>query len=395
MTTDQTYGVPLPTPAAAALDNADLPCAFWDADLSADSNHPDALAIQALREESSPAERAETLKVQGNDALARGLQLGKRFYVAEAVKLYTQALGLIAGLEGTADDGLPALRVALLSNRAQAHLTLRNDRSALADATAATAADASAVKAWHRAVRAAGRLGEWGAADAAVAGGLAAAPGHAALTALSAELAASRAKAEAAAAARAAAAAAARAPAAAVAAAIAAHGVRVGLPQLDRVGARKPTLSPDDKSTLLWPLVFVYPEAGGARDVVEAASEGVPLAAHLDEMFCEAAPPLEWNDSHAYTRSTVELYYLSHATQPLEVPALIECLHGGWPEGVAAAPPERYGPRAARWVRVDESLPLADVLAAPDLVVPGVPVFFVVARGTAYRDRFVASEGFD
>ena len=176
MTTDQTYGVPLPTPAAVALDNSDLPCAFWDADLSSDSNHPDALAIQALREESSPAERAETLKVQGNDALARGLQLGKRFYVAEAVKLYTQALGLIAGLEGTEEEGLPALRVALLSNRAQAHLTLRNDRSALADATAATAADPAAVKAWHRAARAAGRLGEWETAGAAVAGGLAAAP---------------------------------------------------------------------------------------------------------------------------------------------------------------------------------------------------------------------------
>ena len=212
------------------------------------------------------------------------------------------------------------------------------------------------------------------------------------MTALSSELAASRTKAEAAAAARAAAAAAARAPAAAVATAIAARGVRVGLPQLDRVGARRPALCPDT-STLLWPLVFVYPEAGGARDVVEVADEGVPLCAHLDELFCEAAPPLEWDDAHAYTRASVELYYLSHATQPLEVPALIECLHGGWPEGVAAAPPERYGPRAARWVRVDESLPLADVLAAPDLVVPGVPVFFVVAKGTAYRDRFVESDG--
>jgi len=46
------------------LDNADIPCAFWDALPEPGSDHPDLLAIEALKAESSILERAETLKVR-------------------------------------------------------------------------------------------------------------------------------------------------------------------------------------------------------------------------------------------------------------------------------------------------------------------------------------------
>jgi hypothetical protein len=153
------------------------------------------------------------------------------------------------------------------------------------------------------------------------------------------------------------------------------------------VGTRKPAL--DGDGVLHWPLLFVYPEAGGATDVVESADERVPLAPHLDEMFGPAAPPLPWDTEAAYTRARVEVYYLSHATSPLPLPALVDALHCGWPPGVEAAPPARYGPRAARWVRVDEGEALGGVLGRGDCVVPGVPVFFVLAAGTAFRERFL------
>ena len=58
------YGAPSPAPPrtpGTGLDNADLPCAFWDA-VPAGTDHPDLLAIEALKEESTPEERAETLK---------------------------------------------------------------------------------------------------------------------------------------------------------------------------------------------------------------------------------------------------------------------------------------------------------------------------------------------
>ena len=44
------------------LRNDDIPAAFWDT-LPEDSSNEDMLAIQALKEESTPEERAEALKV--------------------------------------------------------------------------------------------------------------------------------------------------------------------------------------------------------------------------------------------------------------------------------------------------------------------------------------------
>lgn len=45
------------------LSNDDIPAAFWDT-LAEDEENPDLLAIKALQEESTPEERAQTLKVR-------------------------------------------------------------------------------------------------------------------------------------------------------------------------------------------------------------------------------------------------------------------------------------------------------------------------------------------
>lgn len=47
---------------ATGLSNEELPAAFWDT-LPKTSDHPDQLAIEALRAESTPDEQAETHKV--------------------------------------------------------------------------------------------------------------------------------------------------------------------------------------------------------------------------------------------------------------------------------------------------------------------------------------------
>ena len=52
--------------------------------------------------------------------------------------------------------------------------------------------------------------------------------------------------------------------------------------------------------------------------------------------------------------------------------------------------PKRYGKAAAKWERVDERKSLREALTAPGHVVPGLPLFWVVARGTEYRERFLA-----
>ena len=65
------------------------------------------------------------LQGQGNDALKRGLQLKKKFYLREAQGMYTKGLDM--------GSTLPELESVLHSNRAQAHLLLENYRSALED----------------------------------------------------------------------------------------------------------------------------------------------------------------------------------------------------------------------------------------------------------------------
>jgi len=75
---------------------------------------------------------------------------------------------------------------------------------------------------------------------------------------------------------------------------------------------------------------------------------------------------------------------VSETNQRVRSAGAAQALHGGWPAGASDAGPQRYGARAARWVRVDPAATLGAVLAAPDHVVPGVPVFFVVAAGTAF-----------
>lgn len=144
-------------------------------------------------------------------------------------------------------------------------------------------------------------------------------------------------------------------------------------------------------------------------------------------MFGPSAPPLEWDAQGEYSRERVQLYYLSNAGPPLQqvsvsaavhdgmqacaharacdvdavcmfvyLPCvqeqLVQAMHGQWPELPADAGPRRYGPGASHWVAVDEAASLRQVLLAPDHVVPGVPLFWVVAKGTDYARRFVAEE---
>ena len=52
----------------------------------------------------------------------------------------------------------------------------------------------------------------------------------------------------------------------------------------------------------------------------------------------------------------------------------------------------RYGKKAAKWIKADESMTLKQILQQSDLVIPGIPAFFVVAEGTDFRERFLSRE---
>ncbi len=75
---------------------------------------------------------------QGNEALKTGLKHRKKFYFREAITAYTKGLDVQCG------DSI--IETVLLSNRAQVHLQLGNDRNALEDSLRALQLDANNVK---------------------------------------------------------------------------------------------------------------------------------------------------------------------------------------------------------------------------------------------------------
>jgi hypothetical protein len=50
-------------------------------------------------------------------------------------------------------------------------------------------------------------------------------------------------------------------------------------------------------------------------DVIEQFDERSTFTEHLDNMFGEGAPPLEWDSAGAYTRDRLELYYQTNAVR--------------------------------------------------------------------------------
>lgn len=65
---------------------------------------------------------------------------------------------------------------------------------------------------------------------------------------------------------------------------------------------------------------------------------------------------------------------------------------GKSPEGFEESGPSRFGAKSAQWVRVNEADALGELLQRADFVIPGIPVLFAVAKGTEFRERFLANE---
>ncbi|KAG2485965.1 hypothetical protein HYH03_015291 [Edaphochlamys debaryana] len=343
--------------------------------------------MQAIDEEVPPEEKAENFKKQGNNKLRlaqsdKADTAARRTLLREAVQAYTDGLAVkVSNAQ---------MNAVLLSNRAHVQLLLGNFRKALEDALAARQLEPGNVKALFRAARAASKLAQWGQCLALCEEGRAADPASKEFEGMAKEASAKLEEQRQKEAAAAAAAEAEAAPARALAEALTARGYKLTRPQVSLGQRTRPELRPD--GSLVWPVLLLYPESGG-QDVVEAFGEEDTFEEHLDMMFGPEAPPLEWDADRAYARDRVELYYLAHAGRPLGRDQLVEAMQGRWPKGADSADmgPQRYGSRAARLRRINPRHTLRKVLASEDHVVPGLPLFFVVARDTAYRQRFLES----
>ncbi len=74
------------------------------------------------------------------------------------------------------------------------------------------------------------------------------------------------------------------------------------------------------------------------------------------------------------------------------VRAFVQALHGGWPENGRQAAPQRYGPKAAKWVAVAEDDLLGAILAHEEYIVPGLPVFFIVPAKSHVEEQLLSNE---
>ena len=364
-----------------------LPALFWDGseDWINEDNCADFAALQSLKyDDSTPTERAEEYKRKGNDALK---YKQNKLYVRKAVQQYTLAL-----LETFEDS---KLRAVVHGNRAHAALLLGNDGKALEDAKACVALDPTNVKGWFRAAKASYGLARLGECAAHCEQGLALEPENRDIKAIlkAAKKATARREEKARTLERV------RAETKAYLARVRARGVKLGPPVLG-AGEHFPKLEETDEAATYW-VLFVYPEVM-QTDIIERFDERATLGEQADEMFGAGAPPLPWDGAGAYARDRIELYYQSNAA-PAYPPEVLEARvmqgYGGdaaddSSDKTRVEPWQKpaIDPRDQKMVPIDESKTLGEVLAEDECVVPGHPIVYVVAKGTEFREKFLAGE---
>eukprot|EP00898_Chlorokybus_atmophyticus_P004029 jgi/Chlat1/4627/Chrsp3S00434 len=320
------------------------------------SSNPDLAALQSLLydPDDDPVEAAENFKEQGNKALRRG----PPFY-RNALKFYTQAIEV-----GTSDKRQNAVYRA---NRAHVHLLQRNNGKALADALAATELDPSHLKARYRAAKAALALSKLEVALHHCQEGLKIDPNNKELssiksmveqrlTALEGKRALERRAEE---------------QAQVLVAALKQRGVHVG-PQayVEHSRGRRP-----------------YLDSTGVHAFVVCHS--LTLLWHV---FAPSAPQAQWDVEHKYRRDTVELYYHKDAAKPFSDTQLLKYIaqaYGG-PAMEAVDTEDALGQQPVLQ-RAPETQTLKQTLSASQHVIPGIPVLYVLAKGTGFRERVLRS----
>ncbi|XP_039135056.1 tetratricopeptide repeat protein 4 homolog [Dioscorea cayenensis subsp. rotundata] len=343
-----------------------------------ESEQADLAAIAAIKESA-----AVELKEKGN----KFVKLGKKHY-SDAIDCYTKALNQMA-----LSDSEHAV---LYANRAHVNLLLGNHRRALEDAQEAIKLSATNVKAFYRAAKAAFFLGLLVEAASYCQSGLELNSENEELKKLFLQVNARKEELEK----HNACVSKVVSEAKELASVIENRGYKLGKPMYrELIGSKKPIL---DKSGILhWPVVLLYAEVMSS-DLIEDFCETDVFATHLDMMFSEDSPPLEWDKKHAYTRNAVELYYQVGSGALMSKKEILRHLLEGTVASSEAlceddndaeqSPHTIISASSGKWVKVNEKKTLHNVLEQPDYVIPGIPVFFVVSNQSNFYKDFTSGK---
>ena len=380
-----------PSPGDRAFTDA-LPPLFWDGegDEWLEETSPEFAALRAIVEDANrdatPAEIAQKCKEKGNASVKYGV--ANKLYARYAVEHYTAGLAAASGdatLDGT-----------LYCNRAHAGLLLKNYRKAYSDAIKATELVSGNVKAWFRAAKAALALERAEECARCCVGGLEIEGDNRDLKVMLREAKRLVEKREQ----QATLDAAEKVRVRAYVEAMKSKGIRVGPASLGS-GERLPAIDATTGVATYWTL-FVYPESM-QTDVVEAASETSTLGEHLDVLFDPAGPPLEWDERGAYARDSVEVYWQTNAAVPytwqqVETKLLDAAgvtrreVDDDTRKEIEAMAKGRVDSRDQFMRSLNEKTKLGDLFKDKECVLAGHPVFYVIAKGTEFRQRFLDGE---
>ncbi|XP_015580384.1 tetratricopeptide repeat protein 4 homolog isoform X2 [Ricinus communis] len=343
-----------------------------------ESEIADLEAINAIKESA-----ALELKEQGN----KYVKMGKKHY-SNAIDCYTRAIN-----QKVLSDSENSM---IYSNRAHVNLLLGNYRRALSDAEEAIKLCATNVKALYRAAKASLLLNLLTEAKSYSEKGLKEDPNNEELKKFVSQITSLKVEQDK----REAEVSKAVSDAKDLLSAIEDRGLRIEKAMFrELIGLRKPVL--DKNKILHWPVLLLYPEVMSS-DFIEDFCEMDMFSAHLDMMFSESSPLLQWDTENKYTREAIELYYEASSGVCLSRLKVLNYLL----EGTVGANTESTDEEkdltevsihsnmagSSKWVKVNEKRMLHDVLKEPNFTVSGIPVFYVVSKISSFYKKFITGK---
>jgi hypothetical protein len=125
----------------------------------------------------------------------------------------------------------------------------------------------------------------------------------------------------------------------------------------------------DNNGELHWPVMFLY-EEHNQSDFIKDFNENHTFHDHLSYMFPSDSLP-EWDVEKKYSLDNLEIYFEAGCTTPIQPTSKVY---------------------KKRWIKVRQTTTLGKVLSHPDCVVPGFPVFYIVAANSKFREELLKRE---
>ncbi|KAF2070266.1 hypothetical protein CYY_008413 [Polysphondylium violaceum] len=319
-------------------------------------------ALQSISDECTPEERADAFKEVGNDFFKAGKDRYK-----DAIYYYTKALNV------KCKD--MRLNSAILSNRAACNLELGNYRKVIQDCTIAIEFNKENIKAYHRAARAYFALNKDKEALDVCEKALTVDPQHKDIKTLSEKIQkriqdrerrerekiekenAKRQEIE------------------LLATKLYQRGIKLGSPLFDMAqythsSDRK--IAFDSDNIIHFPVVFLYPEYSMSDFIIDFEQDHT-FGDHLSMMFPPDNPEYAgWDKSRSYTIDKIEVYFETNWTKPIL--------------------PNVPFKETKRWIRIKHTTTIEAVLKHPDYIIPGIPIFYIVARVLSLSFNKVSSQ---